>query len=133
MRLRKNKKWKARRQTRDEDQQETGKRAVKVVLRHARPRDPRLRHVIQNGPAESFTLLGVQHGLKFRLYFILDNGQGCARVASTLNRLDQSDFAAAFGYTIHDIHDRIDNPPRDIAADGGEQKLANSASPLIHR
>src|SRR4030095_12762320 len=117
MRLRKNEKWNCRWQARDEDQQETGKRAVKVVFRHARSRGPRLRHVIKNRPAKSFTLLGIQQRLKFRLDFILDDVKGCARVASTLNRLDQSDFAAAFGYTIHDIHDGINNPPREIAAD----------------
>jgi len=83
--------------------------------------------VIQNGPAESFAPLGTQQRLKFRRDFILDDVEGCAVVASTLNRLNQSDFAAAFGQTIHDIHDRINNPPREIAADRGEQKLANSA------
>src|SRR6478672_5974633 len=97
MRLGKNEKWNCSRQARDEDQQETGKRAVNIVFRHARSRDPRLRHVIKDGSAESFTLLGIQQRLKFRLDFVLDDVKGCAVVASTLNRLDQSDFATAFG------------------------------------
>jgi hypothetical protein len=50
-----------------------------------------------------------------------------------LNRLDQPHFAAAHRYAIHDIHDCIDNPPGEIAADGGEQKLTNSGSPFSHR
>ena len=72
------------------NQQETGKRAVKVIFHHARSRDPRLYHVTKNGPAESFTLLGIQQRLKLRLDFILDDVKGCAVVASTLNRLNQS-------------------------------------------
>src|SRR4029077_857453 len=87
--LGKNEKWNCRRQTRHKDQQETGKCAVKVVFHHAWPRDPRLRHVIKNGSAESFTLLGIQQRLKFRLDFVLNDVKGCARVASMLNRLDQ--------------------------------------------
>src|SRR4051812_6259818 len=59
MRLRKNEEWNCRRQTRYKDQHETGERAVKVVFRHAGFRDPRLRYVIKNGSAESFTLLGI--------------------------------------------------------------------------
>jgi len=85
--------------------------------------------VIKNGPAESFTLLGIQQRLKIRLDFILDHVKGCVCVASTLNRFDQPDFAATLGYTIHDIHDRINNPPREIAADGGEQQLRTPARP----
>jgi hypothetical protein len=56
--------------------------------------------------------------LKFRLDFVLDDVEGCARVASTLNRRDKAEFAAAFGNAVHHVHDGIDDSPSQIAADG---------------
>jgi hypothetical protein len=40
--------------------------------------------------------------------------------------LYQAVFPAAHGYAVHDVHDRVDNSPRDVAANRGEQKLAHS-------
>jgi hypothetical protein len=62
MRLGKSEKWNCRWQARHKDQAKTGERAVKIVFRHPRSWacDPRPSHVIKNGSAESFTLLGIQ-------------------------------------------------------------------------
>ena len=76
------------------------------------------RNVPQNGAPERICLVGFKHRLKLRLDFIFNNGQGGILIGSVLHCVDQASLAAPHGDAVHHVHDGIDDPPSQIAANG---------------
>jgi hypothetical protein len=104
------------RQARKKYLQEAGDRTIKVTACDAGRRGFAVGEVVKDGPGECLTVL--QPGQRFELWldFIADNVEGCAWVRSGSNCLEKARPLGAHGHAVHDVHDTVDNAPRDVAA-----------------